>query len=64
VEKAMSSTNDPLADAVREAAHGVEIIAPSQLIAFIAGLENPIQALQDWDQANELFAAFNNCPMI
>lgn len=53
------STADQLAEAVRKAANDGDIIAPSQLIAHIAGLENPIQAITDWDQANQLFASFD-----
>jgi hypothetical protein len=60
VEETMSRSNDQLADAVREAVRDGEIVAPSNLIALINSVENPIKALADWDQANELFAAFNN----
>src|SRR5580658_7919661 len=58
LEETMSG-NDQLAEAVREAANQGEAVAPSQLIALLAGLENPVQALMDWDQANQLFAALN-----
>ena len=53
------SGNNQLAEAVREAANDGDAVGPSQLIAFVAGLENPVQALMDWDLANQLFAAFN-----
>jgi hypothetical protein len=56
----MSGGNDQLADVVRAATREGEIAGPSELITLIAGLESPIKALQDMDQANELFAAFNN----
>jgi len=54
----MSGKNQ-LAEAVQEAANDGDAVAPAQLIALIAGLENPVQALMNWDQANQLFAAFN-----
>lgn len=56
----MSGDNDQLADVVRAATREGEIAAPSELITLISGLESPIKALQDMDQANKLFAAFNN----
>ena len=53
------SGNDQLAQAVREAANDGDAIAPSQLMALLARLENPMQALMDWDKANQLFATFD-----
>jgi hypothetical protein len=58
LEETMSG-NGQLAEAVRDAAKDGKAIAPSQLIALVAGPENPVQALMDWDQANRLFAAFD-----
>ena len=55
----MSSANDQLVDAVREAGQPGETTPPSELLNCIDGLKNPMLALQDFDQANELFAAFN-----
>ncbi len=55
----MTTGNDQLAKAVRDAAQDGEIAAPSGLIAAIAGLENSLQALQDTDQAREVFDAFD-----
>lgn len=55
----MSSGNDQLARAVREAAADGEITAPAGLIALIDSLENSLQALQSMDRANELFDALD-----
>jgi hypothetical protein len=59
LEETMSG-NDQLAEAVLEAGNDGDVLAPSQLITLLAGLENPVQALMDWDQANQLFAAFDS----
>lgn len=56
----MNSGNDQLTKAVRDAAQDGETIAPTGLIAAISNLEKPLQALQDMDQANEVFGAFDN----
>jgi hypothetical protein len=55
----MNTGNDQLAKAVRDAAQDGEVIAPSDLIDAIAKLEKPLQALQDTDQAFEVFEAFD-----
>jgi hypothetical protein len=55
----MSTGNDQLAKAVCDAAQDGEIVAPSGLIAAIAKLEKPLQALQDTDEAWEIFEAFD-----
>jgi hypothetical protein len=55
----MITGNDQLAKAVRDAAQDGEIVAPSGLIAAIARLGNSLQALQDADQASEVFDAFD-----
>jgi hypothetical protein len=60
VEKAVSGGNDQLAEAMREAALSGAAAAPAKLIAVIERLENPLQALQDVDQARDLFAAFDD----
>ncbi len=54
------SGDDQLAEAVHEAANDGAPLAPSQLMTFIAGLEEPVRALMDWDQGNQLFAAFES----
>jgi hypothetical protein len=59
VEKTVSGGNDQLAAAMRETALSGAAAAPTKLITVIAGLENPLQALQDMDQARDLFAAFD-----
>jgi hypothetical protein len=56
----MSSGNDQLAKALQEAAREGDITAPAGLLAQIASLENPLQALQNGDRANELFDALDN----
>lgn len=56
----MNGSNNQLADAAREATGDGEIFAPSGLIALIATLDDPLAALQNWDQANKLHAAFSN----
>jgi hypothetical protein len=55
----MTTGNDQLASALRDAAQDGEIEAPAGLIAAIAKLEKPLQALQDSDQAWEVFEAFD-----
>jgi hypothetical protein len=55
----MSTGNDQLAEALRVAAQDGEIVAPSGLIAAIAKLEKPLQALQDTDEAWGIFEAFD-----
>jgi hypothetical protein len=55
----MTAGNDQLAKAVRDAAQEGEILAPIGLIAGIAKLEHPLQALQDMDQAWEIFGTFD-----
>jgi hypothetical protein len=55
----MSAGNDQLAKAVRDAMKDGELAAPSGLIAVIGKLENPFLALQDTDQAHEVFDAFD-----
>jgi hypothetical protein len=55
----MTTGNDQLAKALRDAAQDGEIVAPSELIAAIAKLEKPLQALQDSDQARGVFEAFD-----
>ena len=54
----MNTGNDQLAKAVRDAAQDGEVVAPLGLIAAIAKHEKPLQALQDADQAYEVFEAF------
>lgn len=54
------SDGDQLAHAVREAAGDGDILVPSQLVGLIAGLQNPVGALTDWNQSNRLFAAFSS----
>jgi hypothetical protein len=54
----MTTGNDQLAKALRDAAQDGEIVATAGLIAAIAKLEKPLQALQDTDQAFEVFEAF------
>jgi hypothetical protein len=56
----MNTGNDQLAEAVHDAAQDGETIVPSGLIAAIAKLEKPLQSLQDTDQVNEVFGAFDN----
>lgn len=56
----MNSGNEQLTKALRDAAQEGETIAPTGLVAAIAKLEKPLQALQDVDQANEVFGAFDN----
>lgn len=60
MEKAMTSAKDDLAEAIRRASQDGPTAAPSELPALAASLENPIDALFDWDRANQLFGAFNN----
>jgi len=55
----MITGNDQLAKALRDAAEDGEILAPSGLIAAIAKLEKPLQALQGTDEAWEIFDAFD-----
>src|SRR5580704_4798934 len=55
----MSEGNNQLAEAVREAVQDGDIASPTQLIASIVGIENPLQALQHMDQAQDLFAEFD-----
>jgi hypothetical protein len=55
----MITGNDQLAEALRDAAQDGAIEAPSGLIAAIAKLEMPLQALQVSDQAWEVFDAFD-----
>jgi hypothetical protein len=55
----MTTGNDQLAKAMRDAAQDGEIVAPSGLIAAIAKLEKPLQALQDTDEAWGIFEAFD-----
>ena len=54
-----SAGNDRLAEAMRDAVQAGEAAEPSKLIALIGGLEHPLQALQDMQQCNELFVAFD-----
>jgi len=56
----MSIASDQLAEAVQEAETDGNVGAPLKFFAVIAGFEDPINALIDWDRANELFAAFDN----
>jgi hypothetical protein len=55
----MSTGNDQLAKAVHDAGQDGEIVAPSGLIAAIAKLEKPLQALQDTDESWGIFEAFD-----
>jgi hypothetical protein len=58
MEETVSNGNDQLAGVMHEAAQSGDFAAPSQLVALIAALENPLRTLQDVDQAHGLFAAF------
>lgn len=55
----MSTGNDQLGRAVCDAAQDGEIVAPLGLIAVIAKLEKPLQALQDTDESWGIFEAFD-----
>lgn len=55
----MTAGNDQLAQAVCDAAEDGEIVVPSGLIAAIATLEKPLQALQGTDEAWAVFDAFD-----
>lgn len=58
MEKAIDEEKVWLTEAAREAAKPGDVVAPSNLVSYIAGLENPLVTLQDLEQANLLFAAF------
>jgi hypothetical protein len=55
----MTSGNEQLVKAVHQAEQDGEIATPTELIAAIARLENPLQALQDTDQVRELSDALD-----
>jgi hypothetical protein len=55
----MNTGNGQLAKALRDAAQDGEVVAPSELIAAIAKLEKPLQVLQDSDEAQGVFEAFD-----
>src|SRR5271165_2618599 len=55
----MSGGDDQLAEIAREAERAGEIAAPTELLALLSGLDDPINALQRDGQAHEFFAAFN-----
>ncbi len=55
----MTTGNEQLAKAVRDAAQDGDILAPSGLIAAIAKLEEPLMALQDTDEGWAVFNAFD-----
>jgi hypothetical protein len=55
----MTTGNDQLGKAVRDAAKDGEILAPDVLIAAIAKIEKPLQVIQDSDESWEIFEAFD-----
>ena len=55
----MNGGGDQLAEIVREAERPGEVAAPTELLALLSGVDDPINALQRDEQAYELFAAFN-----
>jgi hypothetical protein len=55
----MSSGSDQVAWVMHEAGQPGESAGPSELVALIAVLKNPMDALQDTDHGHELLAAFN-----
>jgi hypothetical protein len=54
-----SAGNEQLAEAAREALHAGEVATPTKLIALMAGLDHPLQALLDMYKSHDLFAAFD-----
>jgi hypothetical protein len=60
MEKAMTSAKEDLAGAIRRASQDGPAEGPTALVRLAATFENPINALFDWDRANQLFGAFNN----
>jgi hypothetical protein len=60
VAEAMNgSGNEELAQALRHAKQEGELCPPTKLIALIDGFEAPLMALQNYDQASQLFDAFH-----
>jgi hypothetical protein len=58
-EAVNSAGNDQLAAAARQAKEPGEVAAPAKLIALIAGMDQPLKAAQDMEQARQLFDAFD-----
>jgi GNAT superfamily N-acetyltransferase len=52
--------DDQLVKAASESAQDGDIAEPTALAAVVSGLAQPLQALQNEEQAHELFAAFDN----
>jgi hypothetical protein len=58
VEGTMSSPFDHLSQVIRDAEAPGDVAEPVALLGAIAAVDNPLRALSDLDQANNLFSAF------